>query len=251
MSNKENSKIEDTKATPEHPQIVRRIGTMDVSKYMEEAPKRTELTPGIVGTDVQVMQIAKGMGRKIFNNPVELAESLTGFEEFCIEKNISPSFIGLSIFLNISKGSLLKYLRDTTEFNVSIVRDTLTNSYIYSNVDRKVFDKYIESVYEKDKDGNNYSIKEYIEKGIYYIENKTVTFEDVLTPVRSLIELCITNKGFEMKNPAFAIFVAKNRFGETEHYTDKQEISIESHDSIDDMDDAGILSAAHALPDDV
>jgi len=230
--------------------VTRRIGTMNTSAYMAEAPKRTNLTPNIVGTDEQVMQIAKGMGRKIFNNPMELAESLQGFEDFCVKKNIAPSFIGLSIFLNISKSTLLKYFTDETEFTVSVVKDTLTGEYIYSNIDKTEFDRYIESVYEKDKSGNNYSIKEYIEKGIYKTEYTTITYADVLAPMRSLIELSVTNKGFEMKNPAFAIFCAKNRFGETNQYTDEQHISFQPANPLDDMSDEEILKAAQSLPDD-
>ena len=229
--------------------VTRRIGTMNTSAYMAEAPKRTNLTPNIVGTDEQVMQIAKGMGRKTFNNPMELAESLQGFEDFCVKKNIAPSFIGLSIFLNISKSTLLKYFTDETEFTVSVVKDTLTGEYIYSNIDKTEFDRYIESVYEKDKSGNNYSIKEYIEKGIYKTEYTTITYADVLAPLRSLIELSVTNKGFEMKNPAFAIFCAKNRFGETNHYTDEQQIAIKPANPIADMDDSQLREAIESLPE--
>ena len=223
---------------------------MNTSAYMAEAPKRTKLTPNIVGTDEQVMQIAKGMGRKTFNNPVELAESLQGFEDFCVQKNIAPSFIGLSIFLNISKSTLLKYFNDETEFTVMVVKDTITGEYIYSNTDKRVFDRYIESTYEKDSEGNNCSIKENIEKGVYKTEYTTITHADVLAPMRSLIELSVTNKGFEMKNPAFAIFCAKNRFGETNHYTDEQTMVIEPRNPLDDMSDEAILKAAQSLPDD-
>lgn len=232
------------------PKAVRRIGTMDTTAYMAEAPKRGPTTPDVVGTDDQVMQIAKGMGRKIFNNPMELAQSLNGFEDFCKRKNLSPSFIGLSIYLNIAKSALLRYFKDETEFTVMIVRNTITGEYIYSNIDKRVFDKYIESVFEKDNDGNNYSIKEYIEKGIYNIQYRSITFADVLAPMRSLIELSVTNKGFEMKNPAFAIFVAKNRFGETNQYTDEQQIAVKAVNPMDAMDDSQILSLAQSLPDD-
>lgn len=249
MSDKEQNNIE---YTGERPKIIRRIGTMDTSAYMAEAPKRTKLTPNIVGTDDQVMQIAKGMGRKIFNNPVELAESLQGFEDFCIKKNIAPSFIGLSIFLNISKSTLLKYFTDETEFTVSVIKDTLTGEYIYSNIDKRVFDKYIESTYiVNNNNGNSVSIKENIENGIYIVEYKALTFADVLAPMRSLIELSITNKGFEMKNPAMAIFTMKNRFGETNHYTDEQQIAITTPNPLDELSDDSILRLAHGLTDDV
>ena len=249
MSDKEKDNI-DIDVGNEPNKITRRIGTMHTQKYIEEAPKRTALTPDIIGTDVQVMQIAKGMGRKIFNNPMELAQSLTGFEDFCKQKNLSPSFIGLSIYLNISKSVLLRYLKDETEFTVLVVKNTITGEYIYSNVDKKIFDKYIESTYIVNSDGNSVSIKDNIDKGIYNIEYKTITYADVLAPMRSLVELCITNKGFEMKNPAFAIFCAKNRFGETNHYTDEQTIAIEPRNPIDDMSDEQILKLAESLPDD-
>ena len=252
MSNKEKKdSIDITAEEVTRPQITRRIGTMKMDKYLEEAPKRGPTTPDVVGTDAQVMQIAKGMGRKTFNNPMELAESLQGFEDFCIKKNIAPSFIGLSIFLNISKSTLLKYFNDETEFTISVVKDTITGEYIYSNTDRKIFDKYIESTYIVNNcNGNSISIKENIENGIYIVEYKTLTFADVLAPMRSLIELSVTNKGFEMKNPAFAIFVAKNRFGETNHYTDEQTMVIEPRNPLDDMSDEAILQAAQSLPDD-
>ncbi len=247
MKEKENI----TTMPTEHKQVTRRIGTMNTAAYMTEAPKRTGCTPDIVGTDEQVLQIAKGMGRKIFNNPLELAESLQGFESFCKNKNLSPSFIGLSIFLNISKSTLLKYFNDETEFTVEVVKDTITGEYIYSNIDKKIFDKYIESTYiVNNNNGNSVSIKENIENGIYIVEYKTLTFADVLAPMRSLIELSVTNKGFEMKNPAFAIFVAKNRFGETNHYTDEQTMVIEPRNPLDDMSDEAILQAAQSLPDD-
>lgn len=232
------------------PKPVRRIGTMNTEKYLAEAPRRTATTPDIIGVDYMVMQIAKGMGRKIYNNPIELAESLQGFEDFCKRKNLSPSFVGLAIYLNISKSSLLKYFKDETEYTVMVVRNTITGEYIYSHIDKDVFNKYINSVYEKDKDGNNHSIKEYIDNGVYYIEYKTITFADVLAPIRSLIELSITNKGFEMKNPAFAIFLAKNKFGETTHYTDEQTVAIETHDQFEGMDDAAIKNLVQSLPDD-
>lgn len=250
MSDKEKKDSIDITAGDEPPKPVRRIGTMNTTKYKMELAARDENTPGIVGTDEQVMQIAKGGGRKIFNNPLELAESLTGFEGWCMKKNVTPSFIGLSVFLNISKSTLLKYLQDSTEFSVMVVRDTITQEYIYSNVDNKAFDKYIESTYEKDKDGNSVSIKESIGRGIYYIEYKAVTFADVLSPIRSLIELSTTNRAWDMKNPAFGIFLAKNKFGETNHYTDEQTMVIEPRNPIDDMSDEAILKAAQALPDD-
>ena len=60
----------------------------------------------------------------------------------------------------------------------------------------------------------------------------------------------VTNKGFEMKNPAFAIFTAKNKFGETNHYTDEQTMVIEPRNPLDDMSDEAILKAAQSLPDD-
>ena len=252
MSNKEKKdSIDITAEEVTRPQITRRIGTMKMDKYLEEAPKRGPTTPDVVGTDAQVMQIAKGMGRKTFNNPMELAESLQGFEDFCVKKNIAPSFIGLSIFLNISKSTLLKYFTDETEFTVEVVKDTITGEYIYSNIDKKIFDKYIESTYiVNNNNGNSISIKENIENGIYIVEYKTLTFADVLAPMRSLIELSVTNKGFEMKNPAFAIFCAKNRFGETNHYTDEQTMVIEPRNPLDDMSDEAILKAAQSLPDD-
>ena len=252
MSNKEKKdSIDITAEEVTRPQITRRIGTMKMDKYLEEAPKRGPTTPDVVGTDAQVMQIAKGMGRKTFNNPMELAESLQGFEDFCVKKNLAPSFIGLSIFLNISKSTLLKYFTDETEFTVEVVKDTITGEYIYSNIDKKIFDKYIESTYiVNNNNGNSISIKENIENGIYIVEYKTLTFADVLAPMRSLIELSVTNKGFEMKNPAFAIFCAKNRFGETNHYTDEQTMVIEPRNPLDDMSDEAILKAAQSLPDD-
>lgn len=247
-------------------EIVRRIGTMNTEKYLQEAPVRTSMTPNKIGTDYQVMQIAKGMGRHIFNNPMELANSLQGFEDFCIEKNLSPSFIALSIYLNISKSTLLKYFKDETEYLVYVVVDNLTNNYIYSNIDKVEFDKYISSTYESinnntiiENNSNNsnsnnnknvLSIKEKIDKGIYKVIQRTITFADVLAPMRSLIELTVTNKGFTMKNPAFAIFIAKNRFGETTQYSDRQEIAVQATNPIDDMDDEQILKVAESLPDD-
>ena len=248
MSDKEKK---DITALPAHKAITRRIGTMDTTKYKTELAARDENTPGVVGTDTQVMQIAKGMGRKIFNNPLELAESLTGFEDWCMSKNVTPSFIGLAIYLNISKGTLLKYLKDETEFTVTVVKDTVTGEYIYSNTDKNIFDKYIESTYIVNKEGNSVSIKENIDRGIYNVQYKSVCFEDVLSPVRSLIELSITNRGFEMKNPAMAIFTMKNRFGETNHYTDEQTMVIEPRNPLDELTDEQILKAAHSLPDDV
>lgn len=241
----------DTTVEDKPVKAVRRIGTMDTTKYQTELAARDENTPGIVGTDNQVMQIAKGCGRKIFNNPLELAESLTGFEDWCKNKNVTPSFIGLAIYLNISKGTLLNYLKNTTEFTVIVIKDTITQEYIYSNIDKNIFDRYIESTYIVEKDGNSVSIKESIDKGIYYIEYKTVTFEDVLSPVRSLIELSTTNRAWDMKNPAFGIFLAKNKFGETNHYTDKQEISLEARNSIDELTDEQVLNAAKDRPDGV
>ena len=265
MEDKENI----TTMPAEHKQITRRIGTMDTTKYQQSLAARDESTPGIVGTDSQVMQIAKGMGRKIFNNPMELAESLTGFEDWCLRKNVTPSFIGLAVYLNISKGTLLKYMKDETTFTVFIVINNITGEYIYSNTDKSTFNKYISSTYEVEGISNSnssisnnnsgskgdslnnstISIKDKINSGVYNILYRTVSFADVLAPVRSLVELSTTNRAWDMKNPAFGIFLAKNKFGETTHYSDKQEVQIEAKNPIDEASDEDILKAAKDLPE--
>lgn len=232
------------------PKNIRRIGTMNTTAYQAELVPRTKDTPGIIGTDSSVMQIAKGMGKKIFNNPMELAESLQGFEQFCLDKNITPSFVALSVYLNVSKGTLLKYLKESTQYTVMLIKDNVTGDYIYSNTNKKILDKYIESYNEVDANGNSISIKSKIEDGSYIIEYRSVSFANVLSPVRSLIELATTNRAFDMKNPAFAIFLAVNKFGEVEQYTNKQEISIQATNPLDDLDDSAILKAAQSRPDD-
>lgn len=227
----------------------RRIGTMDTTAYQAELGERTDDTPLNVDTKSQIIKIAKGTGIKTFQNPQQLAISLSGFEDWCLKKNITPSFVGIAVYLNCSKSTVLKYAKDTEQYTVMIVQDNITGNCIYSTTVKKNLDIYVNTYNEIDSNGNTVSIKSKIEEGIYSIVYSSVSFADVMAPVRSLIELSTTNRAWTLKNPALPIFLMKNKFGETENFTDRQEVSISAGSALDDMDDAAVIRAAQSRPE--
>lgn len=146
-------------------------------------------------------------------------------------------------------------MKDTTEYFVYIIYDSVENKYIYSTTKKEYLDKYIErnSIVEKDKDTENnitYSMQSKIDSGEYKILCKTISFAQVMEPVSNLIELVTSNKAWTMKNPSWPIWLSKNKFGATTQYADEQHISLQPANPLDTMDDSQILKAAQSLPDD-
>lgn len=90
-------------------------GHSTTTYYIEEQGKlkpRNESTPNNIDTAQRVMEIATGHGNKIYENPLQFAIAVKGFENWCIDKNVAPSYAGLAYYLNISKDTLIKYTRD-------------------------------------------------------------------------------------------------------------------------------------------
>lgn len=234
---------------------IQRKGLMNTAKYQEELRPRTETTPLDVDTKSKILQIAKGTGIRVFNNPQQLATSLCGFERFCLDKNIVPSFVAIATYLNVSKSTVLKYMKDQEQYSIYIIHDSLEDIDIYSTANKKCLDIYISknNIVEVDKDtGNNitYSIQSKLDSGEYGIINKSVSFADVMEPVNNLVELITTNKAYTMRNPAWAIWCSKNHFGATTDYVDRQEYSIQATNSLDELSDEQVLKAAQSRPDD-
>ena len=263
--NKGNTAFENL-GNDENKKAVRRVGTMNTAKYEMELRPRTEDTPNPIGIDNTVMQIAKGMGRKTFDNPQQLADSLQGFEQWCLNKNITPSYVGLAVYLHISKSTLLKYMKDTTEYTVFSIRDNNTKDIVYSTYDKQLLDKYINTHYIVEDDSNSSiiynkdnigscssknkatSIKDIIDSGKYSIVNSCVSFADVLASEHSLIELCIINRTWTLKNPAFGMYLLNNKSGGVEQYSNTQSIAISTKNPLDEMSNEDILKAANERP---
>jgi hypothetical protein len=168
--------------------------------------------------------------------------TLKGFEDWCIKKNVAPSYAGLAYYLNISKDTLIKYTKDKTEFTCYNLIDCGTNEYIYSTNDRRKLDKYIEknSVIEN---GKTVSVKGKLEKNEYRIDIRGVTYAQALAPINNLLEIVNINKAEVARNPAWHIFLAKNNFGRTAQYVDQVQQQITVSNPLDEMSDEEILRA--------
>lgn len=231
---------------------IRRRGTMDTKLYELELKERTPSVPDSLGLDNAIVSIAKGSQTNTFENPQQLAVSLIGFEDWCQQKNVIPSFAAVCTYLHISKSTLLKLLKDTTDYTVMVIQDSYNNEYVFSTTNKQKLERYINTHNIVDSNtGNTVSIKECIDNGDMEVVYKSVSFSDVLEPIFSTIELITTNKAWDMRNPAWPIFLAKNKFGATTQYTDRQEIAVQASNPIDDMTDDEILKAAQGLPDDL
>jgi hypothetical protein len=248
---------------------LRRTGNSTTTEYIaKEKPlkPRGVHTPNNLETGGKIMRIATGQGRRIFDNPLQLAISAQGFEQWCIDKNITPSFAGLSYYLGISKDTLIKYTRDRTEYLCYSIRDTISGEYIYSTNDRHKLELYIERNNIVDIPNNKVNIPEHkesnitkavsksmqqkIDDGEFEVVAATTTFADTLAPIKNLLEIVNINNAEHAKNAGWQIFLAKNNFGITDHYADEQQIAIKASNPMDDMTDAQILGLTQSLPDD-
>ena len=248
---------------------VRRAGTSETTEYIaKEKPLKPRgiSTPNDLETGEKVMRIATGQGRRIFENPLQLAISAQDFEQWCIDKNITPSFAGLSYYLGISKDTLIKYTNDRSEYLCYSIRDTVSGNYIYSTNDKHKLELYIErnNIVDMDRDtgevkenagsntaiGKCKSMQQKIDDGEFEVLTATTTFADTLAPIKNLLEIVNINNAEHAKNAGWQIFLAKNNFGITDHYADEQQIAIKPRNPFDEMSDEQILNLAKDLPDD-
>jgi hypothetical protein len=234
---------------------IKKRGCMRPGAYEAELIPRGPESPDIIGLDEKIERIAKGQNTGIFQNPQELASSLKGFESWCKRKNVVPSYAGIAVYLSCSKSTVLKYMKDTAEYSIFIIHDNIEDKDIYSTTKKEYLDKYIakSNIAERDNaTGKNvtYSMQSKIDNGEYNVLYRTTSFAQVMEPVCNLVELVTTNKAWTMKNPSWPIWLSKNKFGATEHYTDEQQIAIKPANPLDDMSDEQILKAAQSLPDD-
>ena len=230
---------------------IKKRGMMKSDAYTADLQSRGPETPDSVGTDAKIMRIAKGQGVKLFENPQELATSLTGFESWCQQKNIVPSYAAIATYLSCSKATVLKYMKDSTQYSIYILYDNIENKDIYSTTKKEYLDKYISThnVVERDNTtGKNvtYSIQDKLDNGEYKIIYTSTSFAEVMEPACNLIELITTNKAWTMRNPSWPIWLSKNKFGATEQFTDEQRISFQPTNPLDDMSDEQILKAAQS-----
>jgi hypothetical protein len=272
MSNKELEKEYTGEPIADMSLGIKRRGMMKPGAYASDLQERGAETPEDVGTDEKILRIALGHGVKLFNNPQELATSLTGFESWCKEKNIVPSYAAIASYLGCSKSTVLKYMKDTTQYSIYILYDNIENKNIYTTTNKEYLDKYIErnSVVEidskdnEDKEesnksknkesksiskGSTYSIRDKLDNGEYKIVCTSVSFAEVMGPVCTLIELITTNKAWTMRNPSWPIWLSKNKFGATEQFVDRTEQVVTATNPLDEMDDDQIIKAAQSLPD--
>ncbi len=245
-----------------------RKGTSETTYYVDGTKKlqpRSEITPNNIGTAEKIMKIATGRGSKVYETPLQFAIALKGFEQWCIDKNVAPSYAGLSFYLNISKDTLIKYTRDKTEFTCYNLIDSITGEYIYSTNDKFKLDKYINSNYivmdENSIKPINYikdnkinknkviSVKDKVSKGEYIVDMCTVNFAKILAPINNLLEMVNISKAEVARNPAWHIFLAKNNFGKTTQYVDQVQQQITVNNPLDEMSDEEILKAAESRPE--
>lgn len=233
---------------------------------------RNESTPNNVNTGERILKLATGHPNRIYQNPLQFAIAVKGFEDWCIDKNVAPSYAGLAYYLNISKDTLIKYTKDATPYICYSIVDNLTGEYIYSTNDNSKLEKYISNYYlvEKIDDKKNVtysdvksikeikndveiydsviSVREKIDSGEYSINENTVTFKGVLAPVNNLLEMINISKAEVARNPAWHIFLAKNNFGCTTQYVDQVRQEINVNNPLDEMTDEEILKAAQSRP---
>ena len=250
-------------------------GRSTTTYYIEKQGKlkpRNESTPNNLNTSERVMELATGHGNKVYQNPLQLAIAVKGFEDWCIDRNVAPSYAGLAYYLNISKDTLIKYTRDTTQYICYSIVDNVTDEYIYSTNDKSKLDKYISSYYlVEDIDNNNnvvysdikyirdikdnindyskvISVRDKIDNKEYSINECVTTFAKILAPINNLLEMVNINKAEVARNPAWHIFLAKNNFGRTTQYVDQVQQQISVHNPLDEMSDEEILKAAQSRP---
>ena len=228
-----------------------RKGTSKTTYYTEHEGKlkpRTEATPNNIGTDERIMEIAIGRGNKVYENPIQLAIAMKGFENWCIEKNVAPSYAGLAYFLNVSKDTVINYTNDKTEFTCYVLADK-DGEYVYSTNELTNLDKYIEknNIVEN---GVTISLKEKLAKNEYIIDVCCVTFAQIFAPITNMLEIVNINKAEVARNPAWHIFLAKNNFGRTTQYVDQVQQQITVNNPLDEMSDEEILKAVENRPTD-
>ncbi|GMB10233.1 MAG: hypothetical protein NkDv07_0018 [Candidatus Improbicoccus devescovinae] len=227
-----------------------RKGTSETTYYTKHEGKlksRTEATPNNIETSEQIMQIALGRGNKVYETPLQMAIAVKGFEQWCVDKNVALSYAGLAYYLNISKETLIKYTKDKTEFTCYNLIDAFNNFYIYSTNSREKLDNYIETNFVSEN-GKSLPIKEKIKKGKYKIDVCSVTFANMIAPIKNLLEIVNINKAETARNPAWHIFLAKNNFGCTNQYVDQVQQQITVNNSLDEMSDDEILKAVEGRP---
>lgn len=236
-------------AFKENADVIRR-GTSKTTYYTHNERKlnpRTEATPNDINTSEKIMEIAIGQGIKVYENPVQLAFAMEGFENWCIEKNVAPSYAELAYYLNISKDTLISYTHDKTEFTCYVLTDIYERKYIYSSNDREIFDKYTENHFSFENE-KSVSFAEKVKNGDYKIEVKCVTFAETFAPIKNLLEMVNINKAEVARNPAWHIFLAKNNFGRTTQYVDQVQQQITVNNPLDEMSDEEILKAVEKRP---
>ena len=237
----------------------------DGTHIMKPMPD-TPVKPNTVDSDLRVMQVAMGQGRRVFDTPQQLAISAQGYESWCRDNNWSPSYAGLAYFLNVSKSTLSKYSKDSEEHTAYTIWDTVSNKPLFSTPNKEKLDIYISRNYiiEESKDktsiiyngysesnikGNSVNIQELIDRGEYKIVVSTTTFADVLEPIANWIEMFGSYRAENARNPSWWIWLSRNAWGNTTQYTDVQTIAIQPTNPIDDLDDSAVLKAAQSLPD--
>ena len=250
-------------------------GKSTTTYYIKDEGKmnpRSDSTPNNVNTAERVMNLATGHGNRIYETPLQFAIAVKGFEDWCIDRNVAPSYAGLAYCLNISKDTLIKYTRDAPPYICYSIVDNLTGEYIYSTNDNANLEKYISNYYLVEKIDNKknvtysdvksikeinngvemydsvVSVREKIDSREYSISESTATFRSVLAPINNLLEMVNISKAETARNPAWHIFLAKNNFGCTTQYVDqvRQEISV--NNPLDEMTDEEILKAAQSRP---
>lgn len=122
--------------------------------------------PISAGTGDRILQVAIGQYQKIYENPLQMAIALSHFEEWSKKTGWTPTYASIAYYLCISKGTLVKYTDDKTEYICYSILDTINNQYIYSTNDKKKLKLYIDrnnivednnnsTIESKDNNNNN------------------------------------------------------------------------------------------------
>lgn len=253
----------------------RKHGKSTTTFYIEHDKKlseRTNVTPKNIDTSTKILRAAIGQPHRIYKNPLQFAIAVKGFENWCEEKNVAPSYAALAYYLNISKDTLINYTKDTTPYTCYSLVDNITEEYLYSTNDKEKLDKYIDIHYLVENVGENKAvthrelkpvgyikhgletydrvtaIRDKIDTGEYGIDVCDITFAQVLAPVNNLLEMVNINKAEVARNPAWHIFLAKNNFGNTRQYVDQVQQQVSVVNPLDEMSDEEIIRVAQNRP---
>lgn len=268
---------------------IRKLGSVDAEKALKGVHKREDTDPALPKVDLDEKILSTALCKKgLYENPIQLAIAMQGFEDWLHEKNIFPSAAALALYLNISKSTLYRLSKDKELFLTYVLIDKTYNEYVYSTTSKSKLEDYIDShsivlddsyllddnsiIYNNIDSSNMNTGSSYISeqskvkvkvnknisksltlraalsKGLFEVLETRTSFYTSLSEVLSFIEVYTISKGFNAKNPGMAIFMLKNSGGNTLEYADKKQVIVGDAKPYDSMTDDEIMNAVNERP---